>query len=97
MQTRQHLEQLDSDLISPGEFDHNYRTYSMNLHPEKIKGHTNSAYRVFLKNNKQLTATCGLCDRMAKHKIPQISKELFIFKIQCNFKTAVRKRKLILL
>tara|TARA_B100000073_G_C23623403_1_gene529499 strand:- start:315 stop:914 length:600 start_codon:yes stop_codon:yes gene_type:complete len=73
MQTRQHLEQLDSDLISPGEFDHNFRTYSMNLHPEKIKGHTNSAYRVILTNNKQLRATCNICDRMAKQKIPQIS------------------------
>ena len=57
MQTRQHLEQLHSDLISPGEFDHNYKTHSMNLHPEKIKGHTNSAYTVFLKNKKDNSGT----------------------------------------
>ena len=73
MQENRNKEQLDSDLISPGEFDHNYRTHSMNLHPEKIKGHTNSAYTVFLKNNKRLKPTCDLCDRLSKQKIPKIT------------------------
>ena len=73
MQENRDKEQLHSDLISPGEFDHNYKTHSMNLHPEKIKGHTNSAYTVFLKNNKQLKPTCDLCDRLSKQKIPKIT------------------------
>ena len=73
MQENRNKEQLNSDLISPTEFDHNYKKYSMNLHPEKIKGHTNSAYTVFLKNNKRLKPTCDLCDRLSNQKIPKIT------------------------